>query len=122
MTNLSPLAFAFLGDAYHTLYIRQMVLKSMHSPKNYHTLASKYCNASAQRQAIEKIYELLTSAEQEIAKSARNAHSKHKAKNYSEEDYKKATAFEALLGYLFANGQKERLNFLLDKIYQGENI
>lgn len=117
--ELSCLALAFLGDAYHTLYIREKVLNSnKNTQKNYHTIASKYCNAKSQKQALESIYDILNEDEKEIIRRARNAKAKHGAKNYSEEDYKKATAFEALIGYLYASSNLDRLNELLNIVYK----
>ncbi len=116
--NLTSLALAFVGDAYHTLYIRNKVLADkVNSQKNYHVKASKYCNAKSQRQALEMVSDMLTDEELEVVRRARNAKSKHQAKNYSEEDYKKATAFEALIGYLYLQSNLERIDELFDKIY-----
>ena len=58
---------------------------------------------------MEAISDTLTEEEQNIVRRARNTHSKHSAKNFDEETYKKATAFEALIGYLYLSDQKERM-------------
>ena len=55
----------------------------------------------------------MAESELDIIRKARNCHSKHTAKNFDEETYKKATAFEALIGFLFLSGQKERLKEIL---------
>jgi len=120
MTKLTPLALAFVGDAYHTLFVREKVLQKNSTQKNYHLLASKYCNARSQKLALEKISPSLTADELEVVKSARNAHAKHKAKNYTEEEYKKATAFEALVGYLYIEKRQGRILELFQIVYQGE--
>ena len=114
--TLSPLALAFIGDAVHTKFVREYVLLNSENSKinNYHNLAKKFCNASYQKEALEKITPLLTEEEKDIVRRARNAKSKHKAKNYDEEEYKKATAFEALIGYLYLSKQSERLNEILN--------
>lgn len=114
--TLSPLALAFIGDAVHTKFVREYVLLNSENSKvnNYHNLAKKFCNASCQKEVLEKITPLLTEEEKDIVRRARNAKSKHKAKNYDEEEYKKATAFEALIGYLYLSGQKERLDEILN--------
>ncbi len=113
---LSPLALAFIGDAVHTKFVREYVLLNSENSKinNYHNLAKKFCNASRQKEVLEKITPLLTEQEKDIVRRARNAKSKHKAKNYDEEEYKKATAFEALIGYLYLSKQSERLNEILN--------
>lgn len=110
--TLSPLALAFLGDAIHTAFVREYVLlQNSNKMQNYHINAKKFCNAKCQKEVLEKLK--LTEIEQEVVRRARNCHSKHSAKNYNEEDYKKATAFEALIGYLYLSNQKERLKEIL---------
>lgn len=117
MTNtnqLSPLALAFMGDAIHTAYVRKCVLSgTINKMNNYHNIAKKFCNAQKQKETLEKIADLLTDEEQDIVRKARNTHSKHSAKNFDEETYKKATAFEALLGWLYLNEKEERLTQFL---------
>ena len=114
--NLSPLALAFLGDAIHTKFVREYVLKNTENKKisNYHNEAKKFCNAKWQKEILEKLLIVLNEDEKEIVRKARNAKAKHKAKNFDEEEYKKATAFEALVGYLYLTNQTERLNEILN--------
>ncbi len=113
--TLYPLALAFLGDAIHTAYVREFVLTQEKTTKiaNYHNLSKKFCNAKHQKEVLEKILPVLSDDEKEIVRKARNAKAKHKAKNFDEEEYKKATAFEALIGYLYLSKQSERLNEIL---------
>ena len=112
--QLSPLALAFLGDAIHTAYVRVKVLEGqINKLNNYHNQAKKFCNAKKQKDTLEKISESLLDDEKEIVRRARNSHSKHSSKNFDEETYKKATAFEALLGYLYLNNRHERLQEIL---------
>ena len=114
--ELSPLALAFMGDAVHTAYVREKVLSGqVNKVQNYHTFASKFCNAKKQMETLEKLLPSLTEAELNIVRKARNCHSKHSAKNFDEETYKKATAFESLIGYLYLSGQNERLYQILEK-------
>lgn len=113
--QLSPLALAFMGDAIHTAYVRKFVLSgAINKMNNYHNSAKKFCNAQKQKQTLEKITDILTQEEQDIVRKARNCHSKHSAKNFDEETYKKATAFEALLGWLYLSEQNERLSKFLE--------
>ena len=108
--QLSPLALAFMGDAIHTAFVREKVLAgTVNTINNYHNLAKKFCNAQKQKETLEEISDTLTEEEQNIVRRARNTHSKHSAKNFDEETYKKATAFEALIGYLYLSDQKERM-------------
>ena len=112
--ELSPLALAFMGDAVHTTFVRKYVLEGQaNKMQNYHTKASKFCNAKWQMNVLEKLLPNLAESELDSIRKARNCHSKHTAKNFDEETYKKATAFEALIGFLFLSGQKERLKEIL---------
>lgn len=112
-TNLLPLAF--IGDSVHTLFVREKVLESRdHKMDNYHTNASKFCKASSQAKVLKEIMPSLTQIEQEIVRRGRNAKPKHSAKNASSADYSYATAFEILIGYLYLNGEDERLNQILN--------
>ena len=115
--NLSPLALAFIGDAIHTAFVREFVLLNHENLKiaNYHNEAKKFCNAKKQKEVLENILPLLTDTEKEIVRRARNSKAKHKAKNFDEEEYKKATAFEALVGYLYLSKQNDRLKEILNK-------
>ena len=108
-TNLLPLAF--IGDSVHTLFVRDYILKSGNLKlENYHNKSSQ---ASSQAKALEKIIPLLNEDESEIVRRARNAKPKHQAKNASSADYSYATAFEALIGYLYITENKDRLDEIL---------
>ena len=122
VNNLSPLALAFIGDGVHTLFVREFVVKGGISNLNcYHQKAKKFCNAKHQKEVLEKLLPMLSFEESEIVRRARNAKSKHKAKNFNEEEYKKATAFEALIGFLYLTKQEERLKEIL-KISVSEEV
>ncbi len=113
--QLSPLALAFIGDAIHTAFVREKVLRTkINKLANYHNDAKKFCNAKKQMETLEKISTSLSEEESNVVRKARNAHSKHGAKNFDEETYKKATAFEALVGFLYLKKQTERLNEILE--------
>ena len=115
LKEFNPLSLAFVGDSVHTLFIRDYVMKSQNlKAGNLHLISAKYCKAQAQSKVFDKIFSELTSEEKEIALQARN-HKSHTAKNANPEDYKKATAFEAVIGYLYLIGEEDRLNELLEK-------
>lgn len=114
--ELSPLALAFLGDAIHTAYVRKTVLEGHKQPLNtYNTLAKKFCNAKAQSETLDKLQSILTDEEKNIVRKTRNSKNKHSAKNFDEETYKKATCFEALIGFLYLSENKDRLYEILQK-------
>lgn len=112
--EISPIVLAFIGDAVHTLYIRDKVVAKVNLNVNKcHLQSSKKCNAKAQSIFLDKIYNSLNDIEKDIIKRARNSKTHHIAKNSDVETYKKATSFEALIGYLFLKKDFERLNQIL---------
>lgn len=114
LNQLSPLALAFMGDAIHTVYVRKCVLMGQKNKlNNYHETAKKFCNARHQKEVLEKLLPILSEEEQDVVRRARNCHSKHSAKNFDEETYKKATAFEALIGFLYLSQNTQRLDEIL---------
>ena len=112
---MSPVVLAFIGDAVHTLFVRQSVLFS-HSfnPNKYNSYCSRFCSAVSQAKVLDQIKENLSSEEEDIVRRARNYKTNNIAKNASIEEYKKATSFEALIGYLHITNQKERLEEILN--------
>ena len=113
--NYSMLSLALLGDSIHSLYIRNyLITKSNFKVKELHSMATKYVKAKSQSIVIENLNDL-TLEEQQIVKTARNSKTNNIAKNSTIKDYKNATAFEALLGYLALNKNYERLNKILKK-------
>lgn len=106
----SPLVYAYIGDAVYEVIIRTIVVNRGNCPVNkMHRASSGLVKASAQAELIQLIMEELTEEEQSIYRRGRNAHSATMAKNATVKDYRAATGFEALIGYLYLNGRKERL-------------
>ena len=116
------LALAFLGDAIHTLFVREkIVISSSLKMDDINKLASKFCRATTQAKVLDIITDFLTEEEKEIVRKTRNIKNKHKAKNTDIITYKKATCFEALIGFHYLENNKERLSFLLEESMKGEN-
>ncbi|MBQ0017090.1 MAG: Mini-ribonuclease 3 [Clostridiales bacterium] len=113
--NHNVLVFAFVGDAVFTLYVRELLASSSTSKAGIlHTETSKFVKASFQAYLYEKLEnEILNEEEKNIGKSARNSHTHNIAKNSSIEEYKKATSFESVLGYLYMTNQNDRLMEIL---------
>lgn len=106
----SPLTLAFLGDAVYSLMIRNMLTVASNKPTGkLHKESIGYVNASFQAQMIKELLPHLTEEETAVFKRGRNAHSAHSPKNQSADDYRHATGFEALFGYLYLCGNTERL-------------
>ena len=108
--SYSPLALAYMGDAVYEVLIRTRVMNrgSMQVNK-MHKKSASLVKAEAQARMIQALQEELTEEETAVYKRGRNAHSASPAKNASIRDYRMATGFEALVGYLYLPGQYERL-------------
>jgi ribonuclease-3 family protein len=107
-------ALAFVGDAVYELYIRKLILeKGETSADKLHQMAVKYVKAEGQAKALREISGSLCESEQALVKRARNRKSASKPKNADPVEYKLATAFEALIGYLYLEGHEERLDEIL---------
>lgn len=106
----SPLTLAYIGDSIYDLVVRTMLVGKGNAPVNsLHRRASSLVKAEAQRDSLRRIEPLLTEEEQGVYRRGRNAKSYTSAKNASINDYRIATGFEALMGYLYLTGQTERL-------------
>lgn len=120
--NLSTDALAYIGDAYFTLFCRLKVLEAHNAkPSKLHTTVTNLVNAHAQSVFLERLTPDLTQEELDISRRARNSPTTTKSKHYGLAEYKKATSFEAVLGYLYLVDQK-RLNLLLEKALKGVSI
>lgn len=118
----SPLTLAYLGDAVYEIMIRTILVKKGNCPVNQlHKKASSLVKAAAQSGIIKVIEEKLTEEEHSVYKRGRNAHSPTMAKNASMSDYRRATGFEALMGYLYLKEDYTRMIELI-RMGIGEDI
>ena len=114
--NLSPIVLAFVGDAVHSLYVREkLVFNSDKKSGALNKLATEQVKASAQAGFVKGIIPLLREEELSVFKRARNTKKTTRAKNASVADYNAATGFEAVLGFLYLTGDRERITFLLEQ-------
>lgn len=112
---LSPLTWAYVGDCVYELYIRtNLVNKTNLKPHKLHIETIKHVKAKAQAKILEQLQEILTDAEKDIVRRGRNAESHHLPKNANAQEYHYATAFEALIGYLYLTKKTKRLKEILD--------
>ena len=112
---LSPLTWAYVGDSVYELYIRtNLVNKTNLKPHKLHIEAIKYVKAKAQAELLQKIYDKLSEEEKDIVRRGRNAENHHLPKNSNIQEYMYATAFEALIGYLYLTKQNRRIKEILD--------
>lgn len=113
---LSPLTWAYVGDAVYELYIRtNLVNHTKLKPHKLHIESIKYVRAKAQADILKEIMDDLTEEEREIVRRARNAENHHLPKNADPQDYMYSTAFEGLIGFLYLTKQDERLKIILEK-------
>jgi len=106
----SPLTLAYIGDAIYDLIIRTIVVdKGNTKPGNLHKATSQLVKAHAQSEMMHAIYVKLTEEEKDIFRRGRNAKSTTMAKNATMLDYRRATGFEALVGYLYLEDKFERI-------------
>ena len=97
--QLNPLVLAFVGDAFFSFYVKTEKLNLGKSKvNNLNTDSAKIVNAHSQREMLFKIIDELNEEELDIVHRGRNANIHSKAKNFSIEEYRHATAFEALIG------------------------
>ena len=116
LRSYSPLTLAYIGDGIYELIIRTILVKKGNCPVNQlHKKASALVKAASQSAIMEVIEEKLTQEEHDIYRRGRNARSFTKAKNATMSDYRHATGLEALCGYLYLNGEMERLLDLLSE-------
>ena len=108
--QLSPLVLAYIGDAVFEMYVRMHIVgNGRYKTNTLHKMSIAYVSARAQAKILDRIFEQLNEKEKEIVRRGRNAHANTIPKNATIADYKKATAFEALIGYLFLMKNEARL-------------
>ena len=113
LITMSPLVLAYLGDTVYESYIREHLIRQ--NINNLHKLAIQYSKAKAQATIIHELEDELTEEEMKIFKRGRNQKSHTAPKNADIIDYKYATGFEALIGYLYLSEDKERLEYIVKK-------
>lgn len=111
--RLPALQLAFIGDTVCDLLMRTELMFSSGSIREMHARATAVVNARAQAEQLDSVIHLLENDELDIVQRARNAHPGHTLPQAaSREEYMKATAFEALMGYLYLSGQMRRAQTL----------
>lgn len=113
--DYSPLVLAYVGDSVYEQYVRtRLVAESPDLPAHkLHRAAIHYVSANAQSKIIGMLEETLTEEELGVYKRGRNAKSPTSAKNSTIIDYRRATGFEALVGYLYLDNKTDRLDEVL---------
>ena len=116
----SPLNLAYMGDCAYEIVIRTLLLhKGNTHVDRLNKRASNLAKAATQSQIVGVIQEHLTEEELSVYKRGRNAKSYTSAKNASINDYRRATGFEALIGWLYLKGNFERMTELIKLGFEG---
>lgn len=114
IVDYSPLTLAYIGDGIYEIVIRTVIVdEANRQVHKIHKAASDLVKAQAQAKMIFAIQDLLTEEEMTIYKRGRNAKAVTRAKNASMSDYRTATGFEALMGWLYLTGKSERMMELI---------
>lgn len=118
---LNPLSLAYMGDSILDTYVRKhIILKIKGKPNRLHQLSKQYVSAKGQAFVLNVLIEesFFNEEELEIIQRGRNAKSHTKAKNTDIQTYRKSSAIEAVIGYLFLIDEIERLEELVNKMIE----
>lgn len=118
---LSPLQLAYIGDGVFELMVRTYLLDKDMSVSELHKAATRFVKAKGQAEIYHLIEDGLSNEEKTIVKRGRNAKSHTSPKNADLIDYKYATGFEALMGYLYLRRENERISQVFDLIINLKN-
>ena len=119
LNAISNLGLAHMGDGVYELMVRSyLCLHGKSTNKGLHKAAVGYVSAPAQSAAVQVIEPMLTDAEREVLRRGRNASPHSIPAHAKREDYARATALEALFGWLWLRGETGRLNELFEKIME----
>lgn len=119
INNYSPLLLAFMGDAVIELFVREHLLVDGDTTGSKATENSRdYVTAEKQSEAVENILPLLNEIELSVYKRGRNSKSVQMPKHASPTDYRRATGFESLFGYLYLNQEIDRARYLFQTAYE----
>lgn len=121
--NMNGIALAYIGDCVIELEVRNLLLsKKIYDSATLNKNALLFVKASAQSAAFEKIEPALTEEEMSYYKRGRNTHTAKTPKSASALEYRRATGFESLFGYLYLSGQSERIKELFSLAYADVEI
>ena len=117
--EISTAALAYLGDSVIELCVREMLVKrGVSSAKNLNSAALRFVKAEAQADAVMKILPILTEEENAAYRRGRNIGHTNTPKSATVGQYRLATGFESLFGYLKLLGKEDRINELFLLAYE----
>ena len=119
--NISSIGLAHLGDAVFELLVRSyLCAHGKATGKGLHRATIELVCAPAQARFAEKILPQLTEEELAVFRRGRNANVHSIPRHASRAEYQQATALEALVGWLYLQGEKDRINELFCMMLEGE--
>lgn len=120
--RLNPLVLAYIGDTVYDLLVRTFLIMDRDSNvHNLHIRAIGFVSAGAQANTLKGIFDILTEEEKNIIRRGRNTKSQTVPKNANVGEYRYATGFEALLGFLYLKGDNDRLMEIGSLIIEAQN-
>jgi Uncharacterized protein conserved in bacteria len=120
LNEFGSLSLAFVGDSVFDLFVREYLIEKGNCPaKKLHAQAVKIVNCAAQARFLnEVLMPALTEEEADVCRRGKNAHVNHVPKNANISDYHGATALESLFGYLYLQGNIDRVRHLFQMIVE----
>ena len=117
--EMSPLALAFVGDAVLELLVRSRLVGTTRlQPGRLHSVATQYVSARAQFRELAALEPLLTEQEAAVLRRGKNASKATVAKHAAAQEYRASTGLECLLGWLYLQGQIDRVTELFEVLWQ----
>ena len=123
--EINSLVLAYLGDTIYEDYVREyLIKKGIANVNDLQKESIKYVSAKSQAKYLEELIKInfFNDNELEIIRRARNHKNNSHPKNCDIITYKKATGFEALIGYLKLENNKERIDEIMNKILNSEDL
>lgn len=115
---MNTTALAYMGDAVYEQAVREHILSTGDADVNrLHRLSTGYVSAKAQSAIVRSLFDDLTEEEQRLVKRARNRKYRSKSRSADPVTYKWATAFEALVGYLYLAEEEGRLSEIMERAF-----
>ena len=119
--RMNEIVLAYLGDCVYELYVRNLsVEEGPPRTRELSRISARHSKAAYQAQALKRIRPLLTEDEESVVRRAKNKKITSKPKNADPMEYKEATAFEALIGYLYLTEQHERMETMIRMVLEPE--
>nr|WP_317401129.1 ribonuclease III domain-containing protein [uncultured Gemmiger sp.] len=117
--EMSPLALAFVGDAVLELLVRSRLVGTTRlQPGRLHSVATQYVSARAQFRELAALEPMLTEREASVLRRGKNASKASVAKHATAQEYRASTGLECLLGWLYLQGQIDRVTELFEVLWQ----